>query len=66
MTPSTFHTVTVQPVLGGFIVHYPVIDDKGDVILVQEVATSLGKAMRIAKTAVEEFSLVKKSADDAE
>jgi len=66
MTPDTYHTVTIQPVLGGFVVHYPVHDDKGGVQHVQEVATSLGKAMRIAKTAVEAFSLVKKSADDAE
>jgi hypothetical protein len=61
---QTYHTVSIQPVLGGFVVHYPVVDDKGDVDHVQEVATSLGKAMRIAKAAVEKFSLVKKTADD--
>lgn len=66
MTIQTHHVVGIQPVLGGFVIQYPVMDEKGVVTHVTEVATSLGKAMRIAKTAVEAFSLVKKSADDAE
>jgi hypothetical protein len=64
MTP-TQHVISIQPVLGGFVVQYPLHTD-GGVVHTVEVATSLGKAMRIAKTAVEAFSLVKKSADDAE
>ncbi len=58
--------VTISPVIGGFVVTYPKHDADGDAVLVQEVATSVGKAMRIAKDAVNAFSLVKKSADDAE
>lgn len=66
MSPVTYHSVSIQPVVGGFVVQYPVIGDDGMATYVQEVATSIGKAMRIAKTKVEEFSLVKKTADDAE
>jgi hypothetical protein len=59
--------VSIRPVIGGFVVRYPVFVDNVEApVEVTEVATSLGKAMRIAKTAVEAFSLVKKSADDAE
>lgn len=56
--------VTIQPVLGGFVVHYPKIADNGDVKIQIEVATSVGKAMRIAKAAVEEFSLVAKATEE--
>jgi len=59
-------SIVIRPVIGGFVVDYPVHNDKGNVEQRTEVATSLGKAMRVAKTAVEEFSLVKKTADDAE
>lgn len=58
-------SIVIRPVIGGFVVEYPV-HTRGVVERRTEVATSLGKAMRVAKTAVEEFSLVKKSADDAE
>lgn len=58
--------ITIEPVLGGFVVTYPKADANGIVVIQVEVATTVGKAMRIAKAAVEEFSLVKKSADDAE
>lgn len=57
--------IVIRPVLGGFVVDYPTHTDEG-IAFRSEVATSLGKAMRIVKTAVEAFSLVKKSADDAE
>lgn len=59
-------TISIQPVIGGFVIHFPVHKDDGTVEFNAEVATSLGKAMRVAKAAVEAFSLVKKSADDAE
>jgi len=58
--------ITIEPVIGGFVVKYPVHGKKDEVTFHTEVATSLGKAMRVAKTAVEEFSLVKKTAEDAE
>ena len=59
--------ISIQPVVGGFIVCYPAfVEGLEHPVNTTEVATSLGKAMRIAKTAVEAFSLVKKSADDAE
>lgn len=57
--------ITIAPVIGGFVVTYPRMQDDGDHVLVQEVATTSGKAMRIAKAAVEAFSLVTKSKDDA-
>ena len=59
-------SIVIRPVIGGFVVDYPVYNDKGGVEHRTEVATSLGKAMRVTKTAVEQFSLVKKTADDAE
>lgn len=59
-------SIVIRPVIGGFVVEYPVHTDSGAVEHRTEVATSLGKAMRVAKTAVEAFSLVKKTADDAE
>ena len=59
--------ISIQPVVGGFIVRYPsFVEGFEHPVNVTEVVTSLGKAMRVAKTAVETFSLVKKSADDAE
>lgn len=57
--------ITIAPVIGGFVVTYPRLDAKGEAEFVQEVATTSGKAMRIAKAAVEAFSLVTKSKDDA-
>ena len=66
MTPVTHHSVSIQPVVGGFVLKYPVIDVNGNPMYVQEVVTSIGKAMRVAKAKVEEFSLVKKTTDDAE
>lgn len=60
------HTeITITPVIGGFIIDYPRQTDHGHVEFVQEVATTVGKAMRIAKAAVDTFSLVTKSKDDA-
>lgn len=56
--------ITIAPVRGGFLVSYPVQAEAG-VVLVQEVATTSGKAMRIARTAVEAFSLVKKDDEPA-
>jgi hypothetical protein len=58
--------ITISPVIGGFVVSYPKHTDDGDAIMVQEVTTSVGRAMRIAKDAVNAFSLVKKTTDDAE
>jgi hypothetical protein len=59
--------VSIRPVVGGFIVDYPTfVEGVEQPVNATEVATSIGKAMRIAKTAVEAFSLVKKSADDTE
>lgn len=56
--------VTIAPVLGGFIVTYPRAVAGTGLEIVKEVATTPGKAIRIAKAAVEAFSLVKK--DDTE
>ncbi len=58
--------ISISPVIGGFVVHYPATAEDGNVYYVQEVATTSGKAMRIAKAAVEAFSLVTKSKDEAE
>lgn len=57
--------ISIQPVIGGFVVRYPQTQPGGEVVEVSEVATTVGKAIRIAKAATETFSLVKKSADDA-
>jgi hypothetical protein len=57
--------ITIQPVVGGFIVQYPV-KAGSDVKYVTEVVTTVGKAMRVAKKAVEEFSLVAKTKDEVE
>lgn len=61
--------ITISCLRGGFVVTYPdyVTDEATgleQVQEVQEVATSIGKAVRIAKGAVERFSLVKKDAAD--
>lgn len=62
--------ITIRPVKGGFIVDYPIMpNDEGKNPMptyVTEVAASLGKAMRVAKTAVEEFSLVAKDKNESE
>jgi len=50
--------ITITPVVGGFIVTYPVRAG-GVTTHVQEISTSVGKAMRIARAAVEAFSKVK-------
>jgi hypothetical protein len=70
MNPSATHSynasITVQIAVGGFIVSYPKYEEGVEYpVYVQEVATSIGKAMRLVKTAAEQFSLVKKTADDA-
>ena len=53
--------VSIRAVIGGFIVSYPkFIGDSEHPFTVTEVTTTLGKAMRVAKAALEEFSLVKK------
>jgi hypothetical protein len=60
--------VKIAPVIGGFVITYPRLADNGGVEFVefvQEVATTSGKAMRVAKAAVDAFSLVTKSKDDA-
>jgi hypothetical protein len=57
--------ISIAPVIGGFVVTYPRQDDNGETVVVQEVATTVGKAMRVAKAAVEAYSLVTKSKDDA-
>jgi len=60
-------SITIQPVKGGFIVQYPeFVNGEQHPVMVTEVVTTIGKAMRVAKAAVEEFSLVKKSTDDVE
>lgn len=60
-------TISISPVKGGFIVVYPqFVEGEEYPVQVQEVVTTVGKAMRVAKAAVEEFSLVKKDAADAE
>jgi hypothetical protein len=58
-------SINIQPVKGGFIVSYPENVD-GTTQFVTEVVTTVGKAMRIARVAVEEFSTVSKVKDDAE
>lgn len=58
--------ITIAPVIGGFIIEYPQWDVNGEVKVVIEVVTTIGKAMRVTKKAVEAFSLVAKSKDDAE
>lgn len=62
-------SIGIQPVIGGFIVTYPAeaADDNGVAYIAHttEIATTVGKAMRIAKKAVEAFSKVKPTADDA-
>jgi hypothetical protein len=59
--------ISISPVRGGFIVRFPTfVEGLEHPVEVQEVTTSVGKAMRIAKDAVNAFSLVKKTADDAE
>lgn len=57
--------ITIAPVRGGFVVSYPVLAPSGDIEAVQEIATTSGKAMRIARLAVEAFSLVKKDDESA-
>lgn len=60
-------SVTITCAKGGFIVAYPqAVDGEEYPFMVQEVVTTVGKAMRVAKAAVEEFSLVVKSKEDAE
>jgi hypothetical protein len=56
--------ISIEPVIGGFIVTYPKYGNVSDIQLVQEVTTAASKAMRIAKTAVEQFSLVTKPKSD--
>ena len=58
--------ITISPVIGGFVVTYPQLTENGAVGFMKEVATTSGKAMRIAKAAVEAFSLVTKAKDEAE
>lgn len=53
--------ISIRPVVGGFIVSYPKFGASGQLTHVTEVATSVGRTMRIAKDAVQEFSLVKKT-----
>lgn len=62
---DTSHNISINPVKGGFIIHYPVKGSANVTEYHSEVATSVGKAMRIAKAAVEEFSLVAKAADES-
>lgn len=59
-------SIVIEPVIGGFVVTYPRADENGDPEFVQEVATTSGKAIRIAKAAVEAYSLVTKKDDAAE
>lgn len=59
-------SIVITPAIGGFVVDYPVKGADGDITYVSEVATTVGKAMKMTKKAVEEFSLVAKSKDDAE
>ncbi len=56
-------SIIIRPVIGGFVVEYPKITESG-VVQLTEIATSAGKAMRIAKDAVQEFSLIKKTEDE--
>jgi hypothetical protein len=57
--------ITIEPVIGGFIVTYPKYHN--DILHhVQEVCTSSGKAMKVAKAAVETFSLVTKAKSEAD
>ena len=59
--------ITITCAKGGFIVSYPeVVEGQEYPFMVQEVVTTVGKAMRVAKAAAEEFSLVTKSKEDAE
>lgn len=57
--------ITISPVIGGFVVTYPKYMEGVEYpVEVTEVTTNVGKAMRVAKAAVTEFSLVAKSKDD--
>lgn len=60
--------ISINCVKGGFIVSYPAyVDGVEQPVQIEEVATTVGKAMRIAKVAVNEFSqVVKSKEDDAE
>jgi len=59
--------IVIRPVRGGFVVDYPtMVDGDEHPHVVSEVATTSGKAMRIAKKAVEEFSLVTKTKDETD
>jgi hypothetical protein len=62
-----FHaSITIRPVIGGFVVQYPTFADGAtEPQYVEEIATTSGKALRIAKAAVEAFSLVTKTKDEA-
>ena len=59
-------SVTITCARGGFVVSYPEhVEGEQYPAIVQEVATTSGKAMRIAKAAVEAFSLVQKTKEEA-
>jgi hypothetical protein len=57
--------ISIQPAVGGFVVTKPVALEGGGLTYEMEVVTTVGKAMRVAKAAVEAFSLVAKSKDEA-
>lgn len=50
--------ITIQPVVGGFIVTYPG-DEQYETVT--EVATTVSKAVRLARTATEKFSKLEKA-----
>lgn len=58
--------IIIAPVIGGFVVTYPKTNAGGDTEYVQEVATTSGKALRIARVVAEAFSLVAKPKDEAD
>ena len=52
-------TISVRPVIGGFIVTYPkYFDGCPNAAYVTEVVNTVGKAMILVKAATKEFSLV--------
>lgn len=62
MTTQEVH-ITITPAHGGFIVRYPTyVGDQ--LVYTSEVATTIGKAMRVVKRVATEFSLVQPSKDD--
>ena len=51
--------ISIQPVTGGFVVMYPAGEDN-NFQMTTEVATTVSKALKIVRAAVEKFSKLEK------